>query len=79
MTTITYTSREEIEVHKFSALATVGIPLLAIFFQVYVSSRLGFLKLFDIPLLVTISLRYRVVTNSLECLPAARLGLRRMR
>ena len=29
MTTITYTSREEIEVHRFSALATIGIPLLA--------------------------------------------------
>ena len=54
MATLTYTSREEIEVHKFSALATVGIPLLAIFFQAYVSSHLTFLKLFDIPLIVTI-------------------------
>jgi len=52
--TITYTSREEIEVHKFSILATVGIPLLAIFFQAYVTSHLTFLKLFDIPLIVTI-------------------------
>lgn len=54
MATITYTSREEIEVHKFSVLATVGIPLLAIFVQTYVSSHISFLKLFDIPLLVTI-------------------------
>ena len=54
MATITYTSREEIEVHKFSIVATVGIPLLAIFFQAYVSSRLTFLKLFDLPLIVTI-------------------------
>jgi rod shape-determining protein MreD len=54
VTTITYTSREEIEVHKFSVLATVGIPLLAIFFQAFVSSRLSFLKLFDIPLIVTV-------------------------
>jgi rod shape-determining protein MreD len=52
--TITYTSREEIEVHRFSAFATIGIPLLAIFFQVYVSSRFSFLKLFDIPLMVTV-------------------------
>jgi len=52
--TITYTSREEIEVHKFSILATVGIPLLAIFFQAYVSSHIPFLKLFDIPLIVMI-------------------------
>ena len=54
MATITYTSREEIEVHKFSILATVGIPLLAIFFQAYVSSHIPFLKLFDIPLIVMI-------------------------
>jgi rod shape-determining protein MreD len=52
--TITYTSREEIEVHKFSVLATVGIPLLAIFFQSYVSAHLTFLKLFDLPLIVTV-------------------------
>ena len=54
MATLTYTSREQIEVHRFSALATIGIPLLAIFFQAYVSSRVSFLKLFDLPLLVTI-------------------------
>jgi len=52
--TLTYTSREEIEVYKFSVPATIGIPLLAIFFQVYVSSHFSFLKLFDIPLIVTI-------------------------
>jgi rod shape-determining protein MreD len=52
--TVTYTSREEIEVHRFSALATVGVPLAALFFQIYVSSRFTFLKLIDLPLLVTI-------------------------
>jgi len=52
--TLTYTSREEIEVHKFSVLTTIGIPALAIFIQVFVSSRLTFLKLFDIPLIVTV-------------------------
>jgi rod shape-determining protein MreD len=54
VTTLTYTSREEIEVHKFSALATIGIPLLAIFLQTYLSSHIRFLKLFDIPLIVTV-------------------------
>lgn len=54
MATLTYTSREEIEVHTFSVPATIGIPLLAIFFQVYVSSHVTFLKLFDIPLIVTV-------------------------
>ena len=54
MATITYTSREEIEVHRFSAVATVGVPLAALFFQIYVSSHFTFLKLVDLPLLVTI-------------------------
>ena len=54
MATLTYTSREEIEVYKFSAFATIGIPLAAIFFQAYVSSHLTWLKLFDIPLIVTV-------------------------
>ena len=54
MATLTYTSREEIEVHKFSVLATIGIPALAIFLQAFVSSRLTFLKLFDIPLIVMV-------------------------
>jgi len=54
MATLTYTSREEIEVHKFSAVATVGIPLLAIFFQSYVPRTLTFVQIFDIPLIVTI-------------------------
>jgi rod shape-determining protein MreD len=52
--TITYTSREEIEVHKFSALATIGIPLAAIFAQAYVPAHLTFVKIFDIPLIVTV-------------------------
>ncbi|HWC15868.1 MAG TPA: rod shape-determining protein MreD [Terriglobales bacterium] len=54
MATITFTSREEIEVHRFSVAATVGIPLAAFFFQIYVSSHFSFLKLLDLPLLVTI-------------------------
>jgi len=51
---VSYTSREEIEVHKFSWLVSIGIPLLAIFVQVFFPIRLRFLKAFDLPLLVTI-------------------------
>lgn len=51
---VTYTSREEIEVHKFSWVASIGVPLLAIFIQVFFPIRLKFLMLFDLPLLVTI-------------------------
>ncbi|MGC2695364.1 MAG: rod shape-determining protein MreD [Candidatus Angelobacter sp.] len=49
---VSLTSREEIEVHRFSWPVSIGIPLLAIFFQVYL--RLGILNFLDLPLLVTI-------------------------
>jgi rod shape-determining protein MreD len=52
--TISLTSREEIEVHRFSWPVSIGIPLVAVFLQVFVSGRLGFVKVFDLPLLVTI-------------------------
>lgn len=51
---ISLTSREEIEVHRFSWLASIGIPLLAIFIQVFFPLRIRFLAIFDLPLLVTI-------------------------
>ncbi len=51
---VTYTSREEIEVYRFSAPATVLIPLLAIVVQVFIPVRLRFFSVFDLPLLVTL-------------------------
>ena len=51
---VTYTSREEIQVHKFSWPVSVGIPLLALFIQIFFPVRLRFLTIFDLPLLVTI-------------------------
>jgi rod shape-determining protein MreD len=51
---VTYTSREEIDVHQFSWVISVGIPVLAIFLQIFLPVRLGFLAIFDLPLLVTI-------------------------
>ncbi len=51
---VTYTSREEIDVHRFSWGISIGIPLLAIFLQIFLPVRLGFLTIFDLPLLVTI-------------------------
>jgi rod shape-determining protein MreD len=49
---VSLTSREEIEVHRFSWPASVGIPLVALFLQVYL--RIGLLNILDLPLLVTI-------------------------
>jgi len=51
-TAVSLTSREEIEVHRFSWFISIGIPLLAIFIQVFF--RFSFLKVLDLPLLVTI-------------------------
>ena len=49
---VTLTSREEIEVHRFSWPVSLGVPLLAIFLQVFL--RIGLLNILDLPLLVTI-------------------------
>lgn len=51
---ISLTSREGAEIHQFSWPTSIGIPLLAIFLQVFVSKWLGFINIFDLPLLVTI-------------------------
>ncbi len=53
--TVSYTSREEIEVHKFSWVVSIGIPLLAVFLQAFLpQKRLRFMEIIDLPLLVTI-------------------------
>ena len=51
-TGVSLTSREEIEVHRFSWLVSLGVPLLAVFLQVFL--RIGLLNILDLPLLVTI-------------------------
>lgn len=51
---LSLTSREEIEVHQFGWFWSIAVPLLALFVQVFVARWLGFLKIFDFPLLVTI-------------------------
>ncbi|MFB3916238.1 MAG: rod shape-determining protein MreD [Terriglobales bacterium] len=49
-----YTSGEQVEVYRFPPAVSLGIPLLAIFFQAFVPVRLRFFSIFDLPLLVTI-------------------------
>jgi rod shape-determining protein MreD len=49
---VSLTSREEIEVHRFSWLVSIGIPVAAIFLQVFL--RVRFMTVLDLPLLVTI-------------------------
>jgi rod shape-determining protein MreD len=49
---VSLTSREEIEVHRFSWPVSIGIPVVAIFLQVFLRIRL--FTILDLPLLVTI-------------------------
>jgi len=51
---ILYTSREQVQVYKFNLPAAIAIPLLAVFFQSFVSVHFFWLTIFDLPLLVTI-------------------------
>jgi rod shape-determining protein MreD len=51
---VSLTSREEIEVHRFSWVVSLGVPALALLIQSYLPLKMGFLKIFDLPLLVTI-------------------------
>ena len=53
---VSYTSREQIEVYRFSLPAAILIPLLALFLQAFLPLRLHFFDIFDLPLLVTIFL-----------------------
>lgn len=54
MRSITATSREEIEVYRFSLPATILIPLVALLIQAWVPVHIHFFSVFDLPLLVTI-------------------------
>jgi rod shape-determining protein MreD len=51
---VTYTSREQIEVYRFSLPVAVLVPLLAVFVQAFVPLRFAFFSVFDLPLLVVI-------------------------
>jgi len=51
---VSYTSREQIEVYRFSWPVTILVPLLAIFLQAFLPLRFSFFSIFDLPLLVVI-------------------------
>jgi rod shape-determining protein MreD len=51
---IIYTSGEQTEVYRFSLPTTILVPLIAVFLQAFVSQRLRFFSIFDLPLLVVI-------------------------
>ncbi len=51
---VSYTSREQVEVYKFSLPVSVGVPLVALLLQSFLPVKLHFMGIFDFPLLVTI-------------------------
>jgi rod shape-determining protein MreD len=51
---IVYTSREQVEVYRFSLPAAIIIPSVALFLQTFIPLRLHFFTVIDLPLLVTI-------------------------
>jgi len=53
---VSYTSREQIEVYRFSWPVAILIPLLAIFLQAFLPLRFPFFSIFDLPLLIVIFL-----------------------
>jgi rod shape-determining protein MreD len=51
---ITYTSGEQVEVYRFGWPATLAISLTAVVLQAFLPIWLPFVRIFDLPLLVTI-------------------------
>jgi rod shape-determining protein MreD len=51
---LSYTSREQIEVYRFSLPVALAIPLLAIFVQAFLPLRFPLFSMFDLPLLIVI-------------------------
>ena len=51
---LAYTSRDEIEVYRFSPIFMVAVAVAAIVMQAFLPARVHFLSVFDLPLLVTI-------------------------
>ncbi len=56
---LSYTSREQVEVYRFSWPLSVGLPILLVGLQAFVPVRLHFFRIFDFGLLLTVFLRFR--------------------
>jgi len=51
---ITYTSKEQIEVYRFSIPVTIAAPLLALFLQAFLPLRMSWFSYLNLPLLMVI-------------------------
>ena len=51
---LSYTSRDQVEVYRFSWIVSAGLPLLMVALQAYLPVRFHYLRIFDFGLLLTI-------------------------
>lgn len=73
--TLSYTSREQIEVYRFSLPVTLLVPLLAVFLEAFLPLRFRFFSVFDLPLLVVIFFAMARRSQVAGLLTGASIGL----
>jgi rod shape-determining protein MreD len=72
---LTYTSREQIEVYRFSLPVAILVPLFAVFLQAFLPLRFPFFSIFDLPLLVVIFFAMARRSQVTGLLTGAAIGL----
>jgi rod shape-determining protein MreD len=70
-----YTSRDQVAVYEFNWLAVVLIPLIAIFIQAFLSSKLRWLAIIDLPMMVVIFFAVARRNPISGCVMGAVIGL----
>jgi rod shape-determining protein MreD len=72
---LSYTSREQVDVYRFSWPVSVGLPLLLVGLQAFIPVRLHFFRVFDFGLLLTIFFAVSRRSQMSGMLTGAAIGL----
>lgn len=72
---LSYTSREQVEVYRFSWLVSAVLPLLMVGFQAFIPVRMHFFRVFDFGLLLTIFFAVSRRSQMSGLLTGAAIGL----
>ncbi len=70
-----YTSRDQIAVYEFNWLTIVFVPLIAIFIQAFVTAKLHWLAVLDLPMMVVIFFAVARRNPVTGCITGAIIGL----
>ncbi len=70
-----YTSREQVAVYEFSWLAVIAIPLVALFIQAFLPTKVRWLPIIDLPMMVVIFFAVARRNPISGCLTGAVIGL----